>query len=81
MSQTCVHLRKGQSQIAKPGLGNWQGLPGFIARWEEASPALDNFFVRPGCGDIGVEAYEDVQMVVHDREPVDGDCEDIRKFL
>ena len=81
MSQTCVHLRKGQSQIAKPGLGNWQGLPGFIAGRKKASPAADDFFIRPRCGDVGVEAHEHVQMVVHDREPADGDREDIRKFL
>jgi hypothetical protein len=33
------------------------------------------------CGDAGVEAYEHVQVVIHDREPGDGDREDIRKFL
>ena len=32
-------------------------------------------------GDVGVEAHEDVQVIVHDREPADRDGEDIRKFF
>ncbi len=40
--------------------GDGQGLAGFVARWEEASPSLDNFFVRPSSGDVGVEAHQDV---------------------
>jgi hypothetical protein len=33
------------------------------------------------CGDVGVEAYEHVQVVIHDRTTADGNFEDIRKFL
>ena len=43
--------------------------------------ALDDFFVGPGIGDVGVEAHEDAEAIVHHREPDDGDREDIPKFL
>ena len=36
---------------------------------------------RSARGDVGVEAHEDVQVIVHDGEPADGDGEDSRKFL
>jgi hypothetical protein len=37
--------------------------------------------VRPARGDVGVEAHEDVQVIVHDGEPAGGDGENTRKFL
>ena len=52
-----------------------------IAWWKEPHPSLDDFFVRPGCGDFWVEAHENVHVVVHDGKPADGDGEEIRKFL
>ena len=64
-----------------PGLGNRKRLSGFVAGRKEASPAADDFFVGPACGEVGIEAHEDVQVVIHDRETADGDREDIRKFL
>ena len=64
-----------------PGLGDRERLSGLVARWEEACPAPDDFFVGPGIGDVGVEAHEDMKMIVHHREPADGNREDIGKFL
>ncbi len=52
-----------------------------IAWWKEPPPSLDDFFVRPGCGDFWVEAHERVEVIIHDGEPADGDCEDTRKFF
>ena len=36
---------------------------------------------RSDRGDVGVEAHEDVQVIVHDGEPADGDGKNTRKFL
>jgi hypothetical protein len=37
--------------------------------------------LRQAGGDVGVEAHERVQVVIHVPEPADGDYEDFRKFL
>jgi hypothetical protein len=55
--------------------------PFLIAGRKELSRAADDFFVGPSYSDVGVEAHEYVQVVIHDREPADSGGEDIRKFL
>ena len=42
---------------------------------------LHNFFIGPSLGDVRIEPHEDVQVVIHDREPADGYGEDFRKFF
>ena len=61
--------------------GDREQLSRLVAGWEEATPAADDFFVRPGCGDFGVERHENVHVVIHDGKPADADGEDTRKFL
>jgi hypothetical protein len=58
-----------------------QRLPFFVSWWKQPSPPTDDVVVRPAGGDLWIESHQDVQMVVHDCEPPDGDREDARKFL
>ena len=45
-------------------------------RWRiDGDPAADDVFVAPAVGHTGVEAAEDVEMVVKDGEAADGDGE------
>jgi hypothetical protein len=49
---------------------------------EEAAGVIDvKIRLTRLCGDVGVEAHEHVQVVIDDREPADGDCEDIQPLI
>jgi hypothetical protein len=59
--------------------GNRQGFSGLVAWWKEASPAPDDLVIGPVVGDVRVDAHEHV--VIHDREPADGNGEDLGKLF
>ena len=62
-----------------PGSGDRQGLPGLVAK--RRPTAADDLVVCPARSDVRVEADEDVEVIVHDGEPADGDGEKLlRKF-
>jgi len=43
-------------------------------------PAPDDVFFGLAGRDFGIEPHQDVQMIIHNREPADCDREDARKF-
>jgi hypothetical protein len=67
--------------VFNPGPGDLERLPRLVSQWEEPSPAAHDLFVRPGAGDIGIEAEEDVEVIVQHGESADGDGEDPGQLL
>jgi hypothetical protein len=64
-----------------PAFGNRQGFSGLVAWWKEASPAPDDLIIGPFARGARVDPYEQVQVVIHDREAADGNGEDLGKFF
>jgi hypothetical protein len=52
-----------------------------IARWKQPSPTSHDLLVRPTIGELRVEPKQHVEMIIHHREPADGDCEDLCQFF
>jgi hypothetical protein len=40
---------------------------------ETGFPSADDLFIGPAQSDLGIEPHQHIQVVVHDREPADGD--------
>ncbi|SIO64706.1 hypothetical protein SAMN05444166_7372 [Singulisphaera sp. GP187] len=48
---------------------------------EKAGPATYDLLNRPGAGALRVESDQDVEVVIEDGEPADGDGEEARQLL
>ena len=60
---------------------NRQGLPRLVARRIELSPAPHDVLVSPAQGDVRIEPQQEVDMIIHHREPADADRKDFGELL
>ena len=61
--------------LGDPGLNRGRVIDVEAGGAVDGDPAADDVFVAPAIGDVGVEAAEDVEVVVEDCEAADGDGE------